>query len=373
MLFSAIPGLNDTKKLLADAVRSNHVAHAQLLASPEGGLNLPIALAMATYLHCSQRGDDACGTCPACSKSLKYIHPDTHFVFPFNNVKSEKDEDRLKADILKTWRTFLTESPFGNLDDWAAAYGGEDKQPIISREESREIIKALSLKPFESPVKVMIIWLPELMHPTAANAILKILEEPSAKTYFLLVTNGVEQLLPTIRSRTQIINIPLLQDDEIAACLSQSGADAKRAEQITQLAEGNLNAALKLLEQDDLPDDAQRFADWMRACFKKNYGTLIGFADEYHALDRMAQRNMLHYSMNMMREALLARAGAETLHRAQGNQLKFIRDFSRVMNTKKIEKAYTLMNDASYHIERNGSAKMIFMDLSLQLSTVLNP
>jgi len=101
MKFSAIPGLAETKKLLTDSVQSNHIAHAQLFVGAEGALNLPLALAYATYLHCQNKGDDACGTCPACSKSLKYIHPDTHFVFPLSNVKNDKDDERFKADILK--------------------------------------------------------------------------------------------------------------------------------------------------------------------------------------------------------------------------------------------------------------------------------
>ena len=140
MKFASIPGLTETKKLLTDAVRGNHIAHAQLFVGAEGALNLPMALAYATYLHCQDKGEDACGVCSACSKNLKFIHPDTHFVFPLSNVKNDKDEDRFKADITKSWRAFLLEQPFGNLDDWTNYYGGEDKQALISREESREII-----------------------------------------------------------------------------------------------------------------------------------------------------------------------------------------------------------------------------------------
>jgi DNA polymerase-3 subunit delta' len=373
MLFATIPGLSETKKLLVDAVQGNHLAHAQLFASPEGGLNLPMALAFATYLHCTNKGDDACGTCAACSKSLKYIHPDTHFVFPLSNIKNDKDEERFKAEILKSWRSFLQEQPYGDLDNWTAFYGGEDKQALISREESREIIKTLSLKPFESNVKVMIIWQPELMHPSAANGILKILEEPSPNTYFILVTNAAERLLPTILSRTQIITIPLLQDMEVEQYLVNKGVDIKKAGSLARLAEGNLNLALQLSEQDEGNDFAPQFAEWMRACYKRNYSNLVSLADEYHNLDRMAQRNMLQYGMNMMRESLLSRSGATSIQRIGGEELKFVQDFSKVLDIKKIDKAYSLMNTASYHLERNGSAKMIFIDLSLQLSNVINP
>jgi len=373
MKFSSIPGLKDVKSLLVEAVRHNHTAHAQLFTGTTGALNLPLALAYATYLHCENKGeDDSCGTCAACSKNSKFIHPDTHFVFPLSNVKGDKDEERFKAEILKSWRAFLLEQPFGNLNDWTGYYGGEDKQALISREESREIIKTLSLKPFESPHKVMIIWQPELMHPSAANGILKILEEPAAHTFFILVTNAADRLLPTIISRTQIVSVPLLQDREIESYLVQRGMEARKAARITQLAEGDINHALKLGETEE-DDNTQRFTEWMRACFKKNYITLVPMAEEYHGLDKLSQKNLMIYSLNIMRETLLRISGADQMNRSQGDELKFIQDFSKVMNVEKIEKSFTLINDASYHLERNGSAKMIFLDLSLKLARTINP
>jgi DNA polymerase-3 subunit delta' len=374
MKFSSIPGLTDVKKLLIEAAKSNHTAHAQLFVGAEGALNLPLALAYVTYLHCLNKGDDdSCGVCSACSKNLKFIHPDTHFVFPLSNVKGDKDEDRFKADILKSWRAFLLEQPFGSLDDWTNYYGGEDKQALISREESREIIKTLSLKPFESQHKVMIIWQPELMHASAANGILKILEEPSPHTYFILVTNATDRLLPTIISRTQIVTIPLLTDDELETCLVEKyGADKSRTGKIAQLAEGNINFALKLLENEE-DNNTQRFTEWMRACFKKSYMSLVTMADDYHGLDKLSQKNLLTYGINIMRETLLSIAGANSMNRTRGEELKFVQDFSKVMTTPKIERSVKLMNDATYHLERNGSAKMIFLDLSLKISQTINP
>ena len=374
MRFSNIPGLAETKSKLIDAVTQNHIAHAQLFLGLPGALNLPLALAFANYLHCENKGkDDACGVCRACSKSLKYIHPDTTFVFPLSNIKSTKDEDRFKAEILKSWRAFLTEQPFGDLNDWTNYYGGEDKQPLISKEESREIIKTLSLKPFESPYKVMIIWQPELMHSTAANGILKILEEPPPNTFFLLVSNAAERLLPTILSRTQMVQVPQLSDEDLKSYLVQNHSiDEVRLQEIIQLAEGNLTMAIKLVdtEEDHFQD---RFADWMRLCYKRSYAGLVAFSEDFHQLDKLSQRNLFQYGLSMMRETLLHYAGAASISRIKAGEAKFVKDFSKIMNTEKVEKINTLFTNAHYHLERNGSAKMIFLDLSLQVAKTINP
>jgi DNA polymerase III subunit delta' len=373
MKFSSIPGLSEVKKILVDAARSNHTAHAQLFVGAEGALNLPLALAYATYLHCENKGDDSCGTCAACLKNAKYIHPDTHFVFPLSNIKNDKDEDRFKAEITKSWRSFLLESPFGILDDWTNYYGGEDKLALISREESREIIKTLSLKSFESPHKVMIIWQPELMHTSAANGILKILEEPPPHTYFILVTNAADKLLPTILSRTQLVTVPLLDFEEVEQYLiAKHNVDPGRAGKVAQVADGNLNLAIKLLDKEE-DNNAQQFADWMRACFGKSYNTLVSIADQYHGFDKLRQRSLMAYGMNMFRESLLHVSGANTISKTRGEELEFVQRFSKVMDIEKIEKSFQLLNEASYHLERNGSAKMIFLDVSLKLSKTFKP
>ena len=373
MRFSDIPGLSEIKQRLIRSAKGGKIAHAQLFMGREGALNLPLAIAYATYLHCVKRGElDACGECPACTKNLKYIHPDTHFVFPISNVKGDKDEDRFRADIRKSWRSFLLEQPFGNLSDWTSSYGGEDKQAIISKEESREIIKTLSLKPFESPIKVMIIWQPEYMHPSAANGILKIVEEPPPSTFFLLVSNNPERLLPTTLSRTQQVIVPLLSDDELEQYLSGlPGLEEKKRTKIVIEAEGNLRLAQALIESDE-EDHHERLAVWMRTCFKRDYPQMITMAEEFHEFDKLQQQALLHYTLTMMRETLLALSGADTILRSRNGEQKFVQDFSKVMTVNRIEKTNQLVTEASYHLERNGSAKMIFLDLSLNVSKVMN-
>ena len=219
----------------------------------------------------------------------------------------------------------------------------------------------------------MIIWQPELMHPSAANGILKILEEPPINTFFLLVSNAAERLLPTVISRTQLVQIPQLSDEDLDQYLQEKhGVESGRRQEIIQLAEGDLNLAIKLIdsEEDHYQD---RFADWMRACYKHDYSKLQSFSEEFHDLDRLSQRNLFQYGLSMIRETLLHLSGADSISRIKSGEVKFIKDFSKIMTVEKVDHANRLINDAHYHLERNGSAKMIFLDLSLQLAKTINP
>jgi DNA polymerase-3 subunit delta' len=374
MQFSSVPGLEEIKQQLIDAVKTGKFPHASLFQGKEGALNLPLSIALASYFHCEQKGTtDSCGTCASCTLSRKYIHPDTHFVFPVGNMKTdfkEKDANKLRVDLLKLWRSFIQEQPFGLPDDWISFYGGEDRQPIISREDGREILKSLMLKPFQSKVKVMIIWQPELMHDAAANGILKILEEPPPHTYFILVSNHASLLLPTIISRTQIVTIPISRDKDILAELRKAGIqDQEKLNRAVARAEGNLSAALRIVAESDEPGESI-FQEWMRACFRLDPAKLLEFSENFHATDRLNQRNLLNYGLTVLRETLIVLSGASSLSNVTGNELDFIKKFSTVMNIERISILNKLMNDALYHLERNVSAKMIFMDLSVQINKV---
>lgn len=372
MKFSQIPGLHDTSRLLVDAIGSDHLAHAQLFAGAEGSLALPLALATAAYIHCEQRGDDSCGVCPACVKSMKYIHPDTYFVVPL--IKTDKDvDDDQRNSTLKQWRSFLLESPFGVPNDWAmVASAGEDKKNlIIPRSESRHIVRTLALKPFESRYKVMILWQPELLHDSAANGILKILEEPPPQTYFILVSYAADQLLPTILSRTQILPVPLLDDAVIAEYLkTHHRIDETAAERLALLADGSLAQAIRLSEGDD-EDHFDEFIPWIEACANGDVGTLVAMAENFHGLDKVRQRNRLSFAMSMMRETLLELYQAHDIQRAQPAHLEFVQRFAPLANLNVVQAAYDLINDGLLHLERNGSAKMIYLDLSLGITGAL--
>ena len=375
MRFADIHGLDDVKQVLLNSVKNNHIAHAQLFAGVDGSAALPLALAYATYLNCENRQpDDACGVCPACLKNKKFIHPDLHFVFPVSATKKLTGKDVVSKNFLREWRVFLEKSPYGALADWSLAYGGEDKQVNISKEESRQIISTLSLKAFEGAFKVMVVWLPEHMHPSAANGILKILEEPPEQTVFLLVSNAPARLLSTILSRVQMVRVRRFTDQElINRLVSEHGVPEARAQQLAHLADGSLANARQLMEA--VEDDSQEmFREWMRLCFQRDFTQLVAWSDQFHGMNKVSQHSLLHYGLNMMREVLVGQYGGDVaaqLGRVQGAAQTFVENFGKVMDADKIGHITSFLNDADYHLDRNGSPKIIFLDLSLKIASII--
>lgn len=369
MRFGDIHGLEETKNHLISSAQRNHVAHAQLFSGVEGSALLPMALAFASYLNCENPTDtDSCGECSSCSKSYKYIHPDIHFVFPVSGTEDVKVKDATSKVFLPAWRTFLHNNPYGSLNDWAIAFGGENKQLNISRQESREMIEALSLKAFEGKFKVMIIWMPERMHPAAANSILKILEEPAANTVFLLVSPQKDQLLRTIRSRTQLIRIPPFNNTELIHLLvNEYSIDSTKAKQLAHLADGSLRTALMIHEEADINLHTM-FINWMRNCFAYNFIELSGDAEKFATLSKSAQKTLLLYGLEILRESLVAGQEEDKLLRMSGDEIVFVKKFSKTLNTNLIDRLAEQLSESHYHLERNANAKIVFMNLSIIFS-----
>lgn len=368
MRFSEIVGYESLKRQLIQSVVSDQIAHAQLFLGKEGGANLALALAYASYINCLDRKDnDSCGNCDSCRKSDKLIHPDLHFTFPVSATKKHKARDVISIHFLAEWRNFVIQDPYNTASGWNTYFGGENKQLNISRQESREIIKNLSLKPFEGKYKILIIWLPEYMHPSAANALLKILEEPPQNTIFLLVTNDETKILTTILSRTQIVQIRPFSDEEIKGLLvNQHFIEEEKASQIAHLVDGNINEALRLARE--VEDDSHRmFRDWMRLCYAGDLIELTNWTEKFNEMSKVAQQTLFQYGLSIMREALVAGSQDLSLSRLMGEELEFIRKFSQFLNLKSIENIAGILNEAYYHIERNAHSKILFLSVSLRI------
>jgi DNA polymerase-3 subunit delta' len=378
MQFAAIPGLPETKEKLLNAVKLNHLAHALLFHGPEGSANLTLALALASYLYCEAKTEtDSCGTCGSCQRMNKLILPDLNFAFPVVASSKEDDGDddgkEEKTDLLGHWRKFVLGQPYGNVHDFIYFNGFEKKQLNITKAAARKMIQTLSLMSFEGGYKIMLIWAPEYLHPSAANALLKIIEEPPAKTIFLLVTSQADQLLTTILSRTQKILVRAFTDEEVSSHLVETGkCEAKAAAQIAMLADGNLREAYLLIDQVE-DQTVRQLRDWFRLCATKNLKELFLLSEDFHKADKESQKSLMLAGLNVTREILLKNLDLDHLLRTTDEDRTFINNISKKMLTEEhADKLYQTFNAAHYHLERNGNAKMIFTDLSMEILLMMS-
>jgi len=377
MLFSTIPGLEEVKQKIIQAVRNNHLAHALLFHGPEGSANLKMALALATYLHCDNPQEhDACGTCPSCQRMAKLIHPDMNFAFPMPGLtKDDEDPNKeKKVDYTASFRDFTLSEPYGNISDWIYKNSFEKKQLNISRAAGRQIIKTLSLKSFEGGYKIMLIWAPEFLHITTANSLLKILEEPPEKTVFLLVTSQPEQLLTTILSRTQKIMVRAFSDQEIMDHLvKEDFCSREAASQIAPLADGNMREAYNMIDQVG-DENTVMIRDWFRACYSIQINEILSYVEQFSGKDKEAQKSFILSGMNVLREVMLDKSQLPELMRSVENDRDFIHKLGvHVLDEEKLFGIYEVLNNAFYYLGRNANPKVLFADLSFKITRIMKP
>ncbi len=219
MLFSQILGQEHLKSHLTKSATSGRIPHAQLFVGPEGSGTLAMAIAYAQYILCNNIGDENSGGNESCNLKFEHFsHPDLHFVYPTVTTEDVKTKPK-SLDFIAEWRQFLTENPYGGLFDWYQFIGVANKQGEIRVEDATEILKSLALKSYEGGYKIMIVWMADKMNISASNKLLKLLEEPSEKTLFILISENEEDIIQTIRSRCQVLHFNALPEKIIAEAL----------------------------------------------------------------------------------------------------------------------------------------------------------
>lgn len=380
MLFSEILGHEHLKNHLIRSANLGRIPHAQLFVGPEGSGTLAMAIAYAQYIICSNSGDDNLGVNEACNLKFSHLgHPDLHFVYPTVSTDEVKSKPK-SIDFIKEWRQFVTENPYGGLFDWYKLLDVKNKQGIIRVEDAHEIVKSLSLKSHEGGYKVMIIWMADKMNIEASNKLLKLLEEPTDKTVFLLISEQEEDILQTIRSRCQVLQFNGVSAADIATALvSRENLDLKTAQKIAHQAQGNYNKALKLIRQDDedFPFE-QWFVQWVRAAFRAKGNAaaihdLLTWSEEIAGLGRETQKKFLNYCLEMFRQALMLNYQATDLVYAEPQVAGFSLDkFAPFVTGNNITAIVKELSEATYLIERNGNAKIVLTDLSIKLTRLIH-
>ena len=381
MLFKDILGQDHVKNFLITTANAGRVPHAQLFIGPEGSGTLPMAIAYAQYILCNNTGGENNTGNGACNlKFDHYSHPDMHFVYPITTTEDVKGDNVVSTNFLEQWRSFVKENPYGSLFDWYKKLEIPKKQGIISVKESAAINKNLSLKAYEGGYKVMIIWMADKMRTDAANKLLKLLEEPPEKTVFILISESIDDLLQTIISRCQVVDFLALPEQIITEKLiSSHQVDANLARKIAHQCEGNYNKALHLLRQDGEDTVFEEwFINWVRAAFKAKgnasvIADLISWSSTISKEGRETQKNFLQFCILFFRQALLLNYQATDLVYLEPNFENFkLEKFAPFIHGNNIADIFKELEDAIYHIERNGNSSIILTDLSIKLTRLLH-
>jgi len=372
MFFKDVTGQEAIKKRLIRSVKEGRISHAQLFTGPEGTGKLALALAFAQYVSCRNRGEtDACGECPSCRKYQKLVHPDLHFVFPVFPTKEEKKP--VSDDFLPRWREKVLQSPYFTLSQWLGFVENENAQGLIYERESDSILHKLNLKPFESEFKVMIIWLPEKMHPACSNKLLKLIEEPPVKTLFLMISEDDEAVISTIRSRAQRITVPRIDKEAMRTSLvEKQGIPPEQAAEAVHLANGNL---IKALEFATPNEDARfffgKFQEMMRFAYQPEIVKLVNWAEEMAKLGRDRQKSFFSFALKLVREYFMMNLKKPGLLYMNEQEKDWGGRFSPYINERNIIPFADAFEKAIRHISQNGNPKIIFLDTALLTAKLL--
>lgn len=380
MFFEEILGQNHIKNHLTQSVDNGRIPHAQLFVGNEGCGTLPMAIAYAQYILCSNSdGENKVGNSACNLKFKNFSHPDLHFAFPVTTSEKAKSHP-VSNHYLEEWRQLLTEQPYGNLFDWYKILGVDNKQGQIGVDEAQDILKSLSLKSYEGGYKVMLIWMAEKMNAACANKLLKLIEEPPNKTIFILIAEDDEKIINTIKSRCQILHFPPLAEDVIIdALVKQYNLEISVATKIAHQSNGNYNKACDLVYQDS--EDIQFetwFVFWIRSAFKAKGNKaaihdLITWSEDIAKTGRETQKQFLSFCLDFFRQALLLNYNATDIVYFEPKTENFkLENFAPFVHENNILEISNELQDAIYHIERNGNSKIILTDLSIKLTRLLH-
>lgn len=374
MKFSEVLGQDDIKQQLLLMTAENRLPHALLFSGPEGCGKLPMALAFASYLLCHHPSPDGecCGQCNSCMMLKKFAHPDLHFAYPVIKAKGKSGEP-LSAYYLDEWRQQLEHNPYFDRTTWLKDMGVENQQAQIYAAQGQEILQSLSLKSSQGGYKIMIIWLPELMHPVAANKLLKIIEEPPAGTLFMLISENPDKILGTILSRTQRIDFKPLPEALISRRLQTvNGLQAADANDVAHFSQGNLiKAEQQLLVSRDTALFFDLFVLLMRLSYSRKVKDLLEWSEQVSSWGREKQKNFLAYCQRLVRENFIYNFHKPQMNHMEQKEAEFAVRFARFINERNVIGIMDELAMAQRDIEQNANARIVLFDFALHIIVLL--
>ncbi len=373
MKFSEVIGQREACQRLVKMAEEQKVPHALLFCGPEGCGKMAVALAFASYLL-GEREEETPDNHRAVAMLRKWEHPDLHFTYPtIKSADMSSDHQPVSEDYAKEWRLLLGKGAYFQVSDWLSEMGDSNKQAIITGEESDQLSRQLAMASSQGGYKVSLIWLPERMNQTSANKILKLLEEPPSQTKFILVSEHPEQLLETIRSRTQRIDFKKIATPDMEqALIERRGLEPDTAHRIARIANGNWNLAMEELNSgNENRQHLDMFIMLMRLAYMRNIHDLKKWSEVVSTFGREKQKRMLDYFMHMLRESFMYNFRQPELSYMTQEEEDFAKNFARFINEANIVDIADLFEESKRFITQNANPKIVFFDLALKIIVLL--
>ncbi len=378
MRFSDIIGQNEIKRKLAETVDNGRVSHAQIFTGASGWGTLPLAIAYAQYLNCTNRQNgDSCGECPSCRQIQQLAHPDVHFIFPVNKspLSSASEKEHPMSDhLIAPWREIVTETT-GYFDEaqWYHKIQIGNLQGNINQQDANEILRKLSYKSFESEYKIMIVWLPERMKEGTSNTLLKIIEEPWDKTIFLFVSASPEGIIKTILSRTQSVSLHCIDEEALSKKLaSKFSLTDQVAKQISRLSMGDYIRAVGMIESSQ--SDAENL-ELLRRLLSfaavNRHLELLDWVEDIAEIGRENQKIFFQNALRVLRECYMINMNMPEVTYTFGDELELCRKIAPYIHSENFQSIINQFESARSQIVQNGNPKIILSHFALQLSKLV--
>lgn len=365
MQFKDVIGQKAAKTQLLRSVQDDRVSHAQLFLGDLGHGSLALALAYVQFLFCENKTEnDSCGNCASCRKMEQLQHPDVHYTFP-----TVQADYKVCDPLMASWREHVSASPYFSQQEWSHKIDPKGRNAIISVHQSQELINKLTLKSFEGGYKVAIVWMADTMNDACANKLLKLIEEPPPRTLILLLAEKNEAILPTILSRTQILKIKPLSDNDMQGYFNNKAIN--NPELIASIAlrsEGNVIVANSLLSENQTSHQNRTdFIQLMRVCYKKDVLPMFDWSEKLASYGKDEQKDFLAYALFMVRQSIMKNYTNGDLMRASQEEIDFLDKFARFITNNNILPFTQLFNDAIYHLDRNANPKLLFTNITFEV------
>lgn len=375
MNFDKVIGQEEAKQRLRQLVDEQRIPHALMFTGPEGCGKMALALAFASFLLGERWNGESLLTRQSAVTNAEAMlaqwqHPDLHFSYPVIKSKGAGSDSKITSeDFAKEWRQMLSGGPYFSLEQWMRFMNADNQQAAIFEAESDRLMRKLSLKSSLGGNKVSLIWLPERMNLTSANKLLKLLEEPPSKTFFLLVSEHPELLLETIRSRVQVFAMTRIEEASVAQALTERGIAEEDARRIARLANGDWMKALEEIDADN--ENKEFFALFvkvMRMAYAKDVKGLKAWSQVVADFGREKQKRLIAYMMQMVRENFMYNFHNPQLCYMTQDEEAFAQKFAPFINERNVLLFQNRLQRMMRDISQNANGKLQFFNFALEVT-----